>query len=479
MNNENRVLKYTEFTKVRNIIFEMTNACNMRCTYCFEENAHSKSNIGMISWEVIQNTLDSVIIDENESYMITFFGGEPLLNKALIFRAISYSKTISRNLNSYVSFNMVTNAICLDSTTIAKLNAENVYIFVSFDGDRSSQDKYRMLKDGGSSYQLVLHNLKELIQSRKSLFCKDNMAVRMTITKDGIPHLVERYRFLCQLGCPKITFALVSASEEKPYAISVSDFPLLRQAYQELAELFIEEVQQGVIRNRFFQSLVKKITSGSHCHFFCDCGNRYLAAGYDGNLYPCEGFFGLEEFVVGNILKNSHDCAFPIIECVENNVSCKRCWARYLCGGGCYHESLMRTGNINKKDSVICETYRIAAETALQIYDELNHRGLLSQFAEISEEQVLDNAIPVFRHTSCKKCHSLLYSVTPNESILIELDELSERIVLLCDGMHSVSQITTALLDIYDCDISELYRDVCHFLNDLYDKNVIYFINNS
>ena len=477
MKTGDRLISYGNFSGIRNVIFEMTNTCNMHCIYCFERDAQIQRKPEKISWEAIQHAIDSVFTEENELYMVTFFGGEPLLNKEFIFKAITYAKAIARKHKSLVSFNMVTNATCLDLETILHLNAEDVYLFVSFDGDQDSQDKYRRMLDGTSSYEKILENLKLLICNRKNMYCRDNMAVRMTITKDGIEHLVDRYQFLCQLGVDKVTFALVSADTSKPYAISTEDIPALRKAYLNLAQLFIEEIESGKLCNRFFQSLVKKIVDGTHYNHFCDCGNRYLAIGIDGNIYPCEGFLGLKDFSVGNILKNSTNYGNYHIDCVNNNAACSKCWARYLCGGGCYHEWWMRTGNINAKDQVVCETYRIAVETALHIYAELKQKGLLSTFLSLSEEALPDNSIPVLRQFDCIQLGSMLYSVTEESSYFIDLDEISTTIVSLCDGKHTVSEITNILLNTYKCEPSDLYKDICHLLNNLYDHKAIYFTN--
>lgn len=475
--NCDRAIAYDDFFGVRNIIFEMTNACNMHCTYCFEENTRHHRTSGAISWQIIQFALDSIILEENELYVVTFFGGEPLLNTDLIFRTITYAKKVAYMRRSFVSFNMVTNATCLDSKTILRLNSEEVYLFISFDGDQDSQDKYRRMANGQSSYGRVLTNLKALIHSRRSMKCKDNMAVRMTVTRDGIERLVERYQFLCQLGCNKITFALVSSSAEKPYAISNDDFGALRTAYRELADVFLQEVREGNIHNRFFLSLVKKIVDGVHCNHFCDCGNRYLAIGIDGTIYPCEGFLGINDFSCGNVLLSTNHPTHYSLSCVDNNPVCKKCWARYLCGGGCYHEAWMRTGDANKKDPVMCESYRIAAETALYIYTELKRQNLLSTFIDLSDELIPDSCIPVLRQTNCIQQGTVLYSVTEEASYYIELDEIGAEIIALCDGKHTISEIAEILFDTYICNKEELYRDICKVIHDLYDHKAVYFLN--
>ena len=33
---------------------------------------------------------------------------------------------------------------------------------------------------------------------------------------------------------------------------------------------------------------------------------------------------------------------------------CRHCWARYLCGGGCFYENLGHTGHMHRPDPLYC-----------------------------------------------------------------------------------------------------------------------------
>jgi radical SAM protein with 4Fe4S-binding SPASM domain len=81
-----------------------------------------------------------------------------------------------------------------------------------------------------------------------------------------------------------------------------------------------------------------------------------LGVAANGDVYPCDSFFGIEEFKAGNIRENSildiwrespviksfHDISIEKIE------GCRDCELKYICGGGCLQENYEAFGAINK-----------------------------------------------------------------------------------------------------------------------------------
>ena len=105
----------------------------------------------------------------------------------------------------------------------------------------------------------------------------------------------------------------------------------------------------------------------------CSAGLYGFAIGSDGNIYPCQRFMGMEDYIIGNlddgidvdkILSYSHAN-------VEEKKDCQQCWIRYLCGGACMNMSVTRGGGIMETSRDTCEIYRALYETILMIYYEL------------------------------------------------------------------------------------------------------------
>lgn len=463
----------------RNIIFELTNTCNMKCKYCFEADLNSKPSF-FLDINIIKKTIDRVITTQKQEYMITFFGGEPLICYHTIFAAMDYAQKKARERKCYVNYNILTNGTLINDEIIEQFNKRCVYTFFSFDGAKEIQDKYRIGKDGVLSYSIVSKNIRKFIESRKNMLSDDNMAIRMTVTNELIPQLTETYlKLRDDMHCKKITFALVSADDSKEYAIGQNDLGALREQYLELADIYVQEIKQGESHNRFFESIVKNIFKGIKKQYFCDCGGRYIAIGADGDLYPCEGFLECKEFKLGNIITETVCNDSGSIQSVEENNFCKNCWAKYLCGGSCYHECYMKYSNVNQKNSIMCQTYKLAVEIGLRIYVDLKNQGLLEVFNKLTKEQLPENVYPIIDKDIIQIFEkSNLAFISQGDSYnILELDEMSFEILLLCDGNNSILNIVEIIANEYECDKKTIYEDINNIIVELRQKSAIYLTN--
>ena len=75
---------------------------------------------------------------------------------------------------------------------------------------------------------------------------------------------------------------------------------------------------------------------------------------------------------MGSIWDGELDTARYSQSLVTTAPECSECWARYLCGGGCIYDHLVRSGSIAKPDAVSCRQMRFAAELAIHVHCELS-----------------------------------------------------------------------------------------------------------
>jgi hypothetical protein len=52
---------------------------------------------------------------------------------------------------------------------------------------------------------------------------------------------------------------------------------------------------------------------------------------------------------------------------VDNRETCRECWARYVCGGGCYLTAVLNAGSIERCDPCACELNRLVIELAIYL----------------------------------------------------------------------------------------------------------------
>lgn len=62
----------------------------------------------------------------------------------------------------------------------------------------------------------------------------------------------------------------------------------------------------------------------------------------------------------------------------------------------------------------------------------------------------------------------------PEKNETYELNEIATRILKLCDGKHTIDQITDVILSEYNCaNKIEIKKDVKNLINELKNKKII------
>ena len=129
------------------ITFELTQKCNLKCTYCVYRDMYDSSapNEGVdLSFDIAKAVIDffykqfnsNAAASINRSVSIGFYGGEPLLRFDLLKQILCYSKALN-TLNFSFHYNITTNGLLLDKY-MDFLVENNVTMLVSLDGDLST-----------------------------------------------------------------------------------------------------------------------------------------------------------------------------------------------------------------------------------------------------------------------------------------------------------------------------------------------------
>lgn len=167
---------------LRQLLIEVTDSCNLKCKYCGYGEFYSNYD----QRETCNQTFDNVkiLIDylaelwssdyntsHNNSVIIGFYGGEPLLNMKLIQETIAYIESLALE-NLKFKYNMTTNALLLDRY-IDFLVKKNFTLLISLDGNEY-QSSYRVDKSGRPSFARVARNIQR-IRNSYPLFYENNV----------------------------------------------------------------------------------------------------------------------------------------------------------------------------------------------------------------------------------------------------------------------------------------------------------------
>lgn len=324
---------------LRNIYVQMTNACNLNCTYCYASSGKSHGTLTVD--ELIGLFRNAKDMSPNVSFVLT--GGEPLLNSF----TIDYASEIKRQGNSvYLTSN---------GTPITQKNVESIAkifdrIRISIDG---LDESIHAITRGRGNHPRVVEAI-ELLQQAGA-----NVEVAMVVTRvnvSQIPSMVERYG-----KSLRFQPLLMSGRQREHDAVGLSPEDYYDAIKPFSADLIVNHV--NFMRRR-----------GNNR---CSAAEAGLSIAENGDAYPCQ-IFHYPAFRGGNIRENSlweilQSDAFRRVRSlsVDSLRVCSTCAIRKICGGSCRAYAYSETGEDDRPDSS-CNFQKLAIADALFASSELD-----------------------------------------------------------------------------------------------------------
>ena len=370
---ENIALNYDESTPVKALCLNISHDCNMSCEYCFAGKGDYGTTGGkLMSEETGTNAVKFLMKNSKnrKNLEVDFFGGEPLLNFDVVKNIVFKTRELEKKYNKNVRFTLTTNGTLLNGDKIDFINEHISNIVLSLDGLQETNDNMRKYNGGEGSYSKIVPLYQKLIEKREKY--KDYY-IRGTFTGKNL-NFAKDVIHMRELGFINVSIEPVVATEDNDYAIRKEDLPVIFREYETLArEIIRRERKQENIFNFFHFNIdlengpcVYKRSKG------CGSGSEYLAVTPDGNIYPCHQFAGNEKYMLGNVntddvklnkdlMKNFHG------NNIITNEHCKKCWAKYFCGGGCAANNEKFAGEIYSPYEIACEMEKKRVECAIAI----------------------------------------------------------------------------------------------------------------
>ena len=352
---------------VKSISLNVAQSCNLSCSYCYADEGRFGGRNRVMLQDVAIAAIDRLIADAPASsdLLVGFMGGEPFLNRRLVHSVTRYAARTGAEAGHRMRFSLTTNATLIEDGDAALLAEFPYAVAVSLDGGKASNDRQRRMASGrGSAYDAALAGLRRLALARPL-----NLSVRATVTP-FTGRLPEMLHHLLSLDVDEAGFAPVIAAPPGMPAYTA----------RELTGFLAEMIDCGTKAKSIalsgeiwpfsnFQTAMQQIHRGAHMPYPCGAGAGYLSVSAEGGLYGCHRVVGDPKFRFGDLAEGPNDRARAdhlALRHVDRQEPCRSCWARYLCGGGCYHE-------VENRGRIGCDYVRGWLDFCLSAYAELRH----------------------------------------------------------------------------------------------------------
>ena len=362
---------YEENNKfTRNITFQITDDCNLCCSYCYQHNkGHHK-----MPFEVAKKLIDGILTNDKSinnyvksenaiGIVLEFIGGEPFLEIDLIDKIIDYfiEKCIILHHPWVDRFRV---SICSNGVLyftpkvqeFIKKHQTHLSFTISIDGNKTLHDACRVFPDGTGSYDLAIKAAKHYRKYYDAI-----LSSKMTLSPDNINFV---FPALVNLWENEYNFIYCNCIYEKGWTIEHAKtlYCELKKVADYLLNNHLEKIKGTSILNLDLSQ--QKNTSDQN---FCGGNGNMLAVDYKGDLYPClrymESSIGQSQspYIIGNVndgigynqqtkdmiagLDVTYQSQSPQ-ECIDCPVSSECGWCSAL--------NYQEFGTINKRTTYTC-----------------------------------------------------------------------------------------------------------------------------
>lgn len=269
--------------------------CNLNCSYCYGDSGDYQKGRMLMTEDVADKFMDKFITGVSNSYIINFFGGEPLLNLPLMKKVVTKLRDKAKRLGFNMVFNINTNGTLWNEDIKDFLKNDIDNITVSLDGPKEINDIQRVPRGDFSPHDLTVRMLKELKEIKGK-----NYLVRTVVTNNNFDRIGEVYRYNLNLSPGSVGLTTGDVDPSHPLALTDEDHRVMVEGIvksntDNLLSFTTDDIPQfyEYTYDLFELMFFKKYRPNP-----CNAGRAVAAIAADGDIYPCHRFVDSRSFAL-------------------------------------------------------------------------------------------------------------------------------------------------------------------------------------
>lgn len=370
---------YNDSKKIKSLTFQLTDACNLNCSYCYQIN---KSN-HVMSIDTAKKIIDHLFENKSnpdfyfsdkdcQGIIIEFIGGEPLLQIDLIEQIIEYfeKKIFELEPNDpwilrHV-YDICSNGLLYFDEKFQKLREKYksyIVVNITVDGNKTLHDSCRLTYDGEGSYdkavEAALHNLKYY----------GGDTTKITLSPYNINYTFEAVQNMINLG-----FHYIQINPAFEEGWNDNHGIVLYEQLKLLSNWLIDNDLEDKVYIRILDENNYLSSRGSDDNW-CGTNSSMMAIDWKGDIYTCIRFMesslgkDVEPLEIGNIEKglffNEKQQKFKkelqeLTTSSQSTEECVKCSIQSGCSW-CTGYNYQKFGTINHRATFICPIHIASA----------------------------------------------------------------------------------------------------------------------
>jgi len=329
--------------------------CNFACDYCIQGdhgdyNKHAAKMTHEMASRVADLAASRLDAVGPKRFVLTFFGGEPLLNLPVLYYLSERLHAAAEARGVEFLINIITNGLLLSRDLVERLNPLGLNgIKITLDGDRDAHNRSRPLRGGQGTFDRIIANVRE-VASLTRIAVGGNFDVD---TADSYPALLD---FLAaQDFAPRLSKVTFKPVIREKTAIAKGLIPLtaIGGDGKPLNGACMTSAGTGVSRvcdtcnfvdekMAYLRDETKKrgFSTADGVHMGpCEIHKSHAhTIGPDGSLFACPGFAGEALQSVGHIDGRQDELRSQTLRNFERLSAweqCHDCAFIPVCAGGC------------------------------------------------------------------------------------------------------------------------------------------------
>lgn len=327
----------------------VTNACNLRCTYCYL-NKTEEALDASTGRAAVAAILRSALAHHYAKVKIKYAGGEALLNFRQLLELHDDALELFAQQGIELSAVVLSNGVGLRKDQLLALKIRQIGLMISLDGIGPTHDTHRKFANGKGSFIQVAHGIEKAVE------CGITPNLSITVTAENASSLAETVAWILDRHLPfSINFYRENDLTTEVDVLHQSENQIIRGM---LAAFKV--IEQNLPPYSVMASVVDRANVTTAHTQTCGVGEHYMVIDQHGKIAKCQMQIDQPVTTVfaddplGLIRADQIGILNPTVDEIEG---CRGCQWKYWCTGGCPLATYRATGRYDVK-SPNCGIYQ-------------------------------------------------------------------------------------------------------------------------